>query len=113
MKKIASLSLLALAGVLFAGCASQSDETCKPGDMNAKPVAGAVNAVCPVGGDDATHSNVTTSYKGSGIEGGPSAVDGSPAVDSPIRERIGLGTRNIFPNLFLIGTHTQLSNSCV
>ncbi len=64
MKMIASFSLLAVVGVLFAGCAAHSEETCKPGDANAKPVAGAVNAVCPVGGDDATHSNVTTSYKG-------------------------------------------------
>ncbi len=65
MKKIASLSLLALAGALFAGCAGHSEGTCcKPGDLNAKPVAGAVNAVCPIGGDDATHSTVTTSYHG-------------------------------------------------
>lgn len=64
MKKIAPLALLALAGALFTGCAAHSEDTCKPGDLNAKPVAGAVNAVCPIGGDDATGSTVTTSYHG-------------------------------------------------
>lgn len=67
MKKIAPLALLALAGVLFTGCAAHSEETCKPGDLNAKPAAGMANAVCPIGGEDATGSAVTTSYKGKTI----------------------------------------------
>lgn len=67
MKKIAALSLLALVGALSTGCAANSEETCKPGDPNAKPAAGMANAVCPIGGDDATGSTVTTSYKGKTI----------------------------------------------
>jgi nitrite reductase/ring-hydroxylating ferredoxin subunit len=51
---------------------------------------------------------LTTSFKGSGIEGGPSAVDGDVTAETPFRQRIGLGTRNIFPNLFLIGTQLEL-----
>jgi hypothetical protein len=51
---------------------------------------------------------LTTSYKGSGIEGGPSAVDGDVAPTDLLKNRIGLGTRNIFPNLFLIGNQLEL-----
>ena len=52
---------------------------------------------------------LTTTYRGNGVDGGPTQVAPTDAdAQGPLRHRIGLGTRNIFPNLFLIGTQLEL-----
>jgi len=50
----------------------------------------------------------TSIYKNSGIEGGPNTTNQAAPADGPLRNRVISGTRNIFPNLFLIGTQLEL-----
>ena len=51
---------------------------------------------------------LTTSYQGPASRAVHSGAPTDRRRNGPLRERIGLGTRNIFPNLFLIGTQLEL-----